>query len=90
VARPATLLRELEGSPLFAPDFPRRPRFTRAEWAANPQAALQKSLAVGVTAIRHLDGAKALRDLVWELGDAKFAPALRFSLSSGRTGPLLR
>jgi hypothetical protein len=75
VARPAILLRELEGSPLFAPDFPRRPRFTHAEWAANPEAALQKSLAVGVAAVRRLDHAK-LRDLVWKLGGAKFAPAL--------------
>lgn len=74
MARPATLLRELEGSPLSAPDFPRRPRFTHTERAANPEAALQQSLAVGVTAIRRLAEAKALRDLVWKLGDAKFAP----------------
>src|SRR4051812_29312781 len=42
---PSRLLRKLEDSALFAPDFPKRPRFTHAQWAASGEDAQREAFA---------------------------------------------
>lgn len=73
---PSRLLRKLEGSELFAPDFPKRPRFTHAQWDASGDDAHQQALSAGVAAIRRVGDAKALADIVRKIGDAKLDRAV--------------
>ena len=70
------LLRKLEDSELFAPDFPKRPRFTHAPWAASSDEALREALSAGVAAIRRVKNAKALTEIVRKIGDAKLDRAV--------------
>jgi hypothetical protein len=73
---PSRLLRKLEDSELFAPDFPKRPRFTHAQWAASGEDANRQALSAGVDAIRRVSNATELADLVRKIGDARLDRAV--------------
>ena len=73
---PSRLLRKLEDSALLAPDFPKRPRFTHAQWAESGDDAQRQALSAGVAAIRRVENATALAEMVRKIGDARLDRAV--------------
>jgi hypothetical protein len=69
-------LRKLKGSVLFAPDFPKRARFTHAQWIALDADAQRASHEPSLVAIRRVKRYQELAGLVSELGRAKVAEAV--------------
>lgn len=73
---PSELLRKLQNSDLFSPDFPKRIRYTHAEWAALPEDAMRGVHAPGIAAISRATNYRELDDIVRELGRTKYEPAV--------------
>lgn len=69
-------LRKLRNSVLFSRDFPRRARFSHAEWAALDGAAQRESHDPSLAAIRRVKNYRELADLVTELGKARVEKAV--------------
>lgn len=70
------LVRTLRQSELFADDFPKRKRFTHAEWAALDEDRWSKYYEPGLIAIRRVKDVFDLAGIVDQLGDAKYAAAV--------------
>jgi hypothetical protein len=70
------VLRTLRESVLFSDDFPKRRRFSHAEWAALSEEERGESVRPGVIAIRRLKNFRELADAVNQLGKAKHAGAV--------------
>jgi hypothetical protein len=69
-------LRELEGSEVFAPDFPRRQRLTHAQWAAMSNDERRDAGTAATIAIRRASNTRALVDAIKEIGSARQTSAV--------------
>jgi len=71
------LLRELEASVLFEPDFPKRLHYSYEQWQASPQQAARASQRPQLEANeRTRSSCKHLEDVVRRLGIARYQPAI--------------
>jgi hypothetical protein len=69
-------LRELEGSKLLAPDFPRRRLVTHAQWAAMSDGERRDAGSAARIAIRRASNSRALVDAIKEIGSARQTSAV--------------
>jgi hypothetical protein len=73
----ADILRELEASVLFAPDFPQRTRYSNEEWVALSKAAIEEGRRPQREALQRAGLAwKPLVDLIRGLGEARYEKAI--------------
>ncbi|MFP2924087.1 hypothetical protein ACLESO_02490 [Pyxidicoccus sp. 3LG] len=73
---PENLLDELRRSELFSPDFPKRARYTRAEWALLPEDARLAASEPERLALGRLGNVHAIAEVVRQLGEARYEPAV--------------
>jgi hypothetical protein len=69
-------LRELEGSELFAPDFPRRRQVTHAQWATMSNDERRDAGSAATVAIRRASDTRALVNAIREIGSARLTSAV--------------
>src|SRR5262245_45707611 len=74
---PADILHQIESSELFAADFPRRLRYSHAEWVAIPEEEKEKVHGPASAAMERLKSVhRELADRIRELGRAGYEPAV--------------
>lgn len=73
---PETLLHELRNSELFTPGFPKRARYTRAQWALLPEPVRFAAQEQELLARRRVKDVNALVEVVRALGEARYSPAV--------------
>lgn len=70
------MLRKLRSSDLLSPDFPKRIGYTHAELAALPEDAMRGVVASGIAATARATNYRELEDIVRELGQDRYEPAV--------------